>query len=270
MTGRPVVVGMDGSTVAFGALDVAAAEALRRRAPLEIVYCVPEPDIGGPVLAAAGARVRQRYPGLTVRTEAAVGDPVEVLVERGRDAALTVVGHRAARPFTGLLVRSVSRRMAARTLGPLLVVRGDLPQHGAGRGEHQVLLGLEHDDATDCAGYAFADADRRQVALRVTALRGTSARAVVDATAGADAIVIGTRHRRDRPGPRLGRVTSALLDHAHCPVVLVPAPTARAAVATRGPDGTGRRHRPDRGSPGGGAFRAPRGPRGMPGEPRQA
>jgi|GEM_PF-1816038 len=184
MGAHQVVVGVDGSPGSFRALDFAAAEAVRRRAPLEIVHCVPDPGTAAPVLAAAAGRVRERHPGLAVFATAATGDPAAVLAARGRGAELTVVGHRTLGPLAARLLRSVSRRLAARARGPVLVVPGGRGEpagepvgtagggqagraDAAGGDEHAVVLGLESDDDAEPALYAFADADRRGVPLRV-------------------------------------------------------------------------------------------------------
>jgi nucleotide-binding universal stress UspA family protein len=46
--------------------------------------------------------------------------------------------------------------------------------------------------------------------------------APLDASAGADMIVVGALRRHGHVGLRLGRVAPALLHHAECPVVVVP------------------------------------------------
>ncbi|MFD0345910.1 universal stress protein [Kitasatospora aburaviensis] len=48
------------------------------------------------------------------------------------------------------------------------------------------------------------------------------ARAVVEASATAELVVIGRRRRPHDLGPRLGRVAHAVLHHAHAPVAVVP------------------------------------------------
>ncbi|MFF4733054.1 universal stress protein [Streptomyces mirabilis] len=163
MTTRQVTVGVDGTLIAVRALDRAAEEAVLRGAPLDIVYAVPDLDEAGPVLASAAARVRQRHPGLPVTASAFEGGPVQALAQHGRDAELTVVGTRGLGGIAGLLLGSVSLRLAARMSGPLLVVRGN--HRSARRGE--VLLGLEGDADADAAAYAFAEAARRGVRLSV-------------------------------------------------------------------------------------------------------
>ncbi|MBQ0984778.1 universal stress protein [Streptomyces sp. F63] len=164
MTTRRVVVGVDGSLLAVRALDRAAEEAALRGAALEIGYAVPDPDVAGPVLQTAVSRARTRQPGLEVTAVPLTGDPAHALAERGRDAALTVVGSRGFGGFAGLLLGSVSLRLAAYTESPLLVVRReDAPpaEHG------EVLLGIESDADADASAYAFEEAERRHARLRI-------------------------------------------------------------------------------------------------------
>ncbi|MCX4734125.1 universal stress protein [Streptomyces sp. NBC_01363] len=53
---------------------------------------------------------------------------------------------------------------------------------------------------------------------------GSVPEVLVAATTDADLIIIGSRRRSHPVGSPLGRVTHAVLHHAHCPVVLVPHP----------------------------------------------
>jgi nucleotide-binding universal stress UspA family protein len=224
-----VLVGIDGSVSSFDALDVAAAEARLRTAGLEVVTCADDPDETGPVLRAAAARVARRHPGTPVTTVSAVGDPADVLAERGGGAALTVVGSRDVSGIAGLLLHSVSRRLAARTSGPLLVVRGAdtrpvSRRHRAGT----LLLELEGDADADAALFAFEEAQLRGARLDIVRAR-THRRAPLDvaliaATAEAEMVVIGTHPSRGRSGPEPDPVAVALLRRAHCPVAIVPAP----------------------------------------------
>ncbi|AZQ40898.1 universal stress protein [Streptomyces cyaneochromogenes] len=158
-----MVVGVDGSLNAVRALDWAADEAARRDAELRVVYAVPDRDEAEPVLASAAARVRERHPALSVVTKAAAGGAVRALVRESEGAGLTVVGTRGLGGVAGLLVGSVSLRLAAHVHGPLLVVRGDHPCDG----ERSVLLGLEDDADAGAASYAFHEAERRGVRLQV-------------------------------------------------------------------------------------------------------
>jgi nucleotide-binding universal stress UspA family protein len=130
--------------------------------------CGSDLDECGPILRAAAARVTQCHPGLAVNTTAAVGDPADVLVERSRGAALTVVGSRGIGGFAGLLLHSVSHQVAARTAVPLLVVRGqDLRRMAQCSDTGRVLLGLESDADADAALFAFEEAGLRGAQLAV-------------------------------------------------------------------------------------------------------
>jgi nucleotide-binding universal stress UspA family protein len=215
-----------------------------------------------------------------VTTSSAVVDPADVLVERGGDTSLTVVGSRGISGVAGLLLHSVSRRVAARTVAPLLVVRDanarfTTRRHRTGA----LLLGLESDADADAALFAFEEAELRgtrldvlhawtyrqtppdvpgrspaepvresierqakiraalpgellaplrqtrpRLAVKSTTVRSTPCRALIEATAEADMVVIGTHPRRGRMGSEPGPVTLALLRHAHCPVAVVPLP----------------------------------------------
>lgn len=168
MNQQRVVVGLDGSVTSFVALDAAAAEAQLRAAELEVVTCGPDPDEAAPLLRAARSRVARRHPGLPVSTYPDVGDPADVLVRRGGSAALTVVGCRAIGGIPGLLLPSVSRRVAARITAPLLVTRGADPRVTR-RGERAggLLLGMESDADADAALFAFEEAALRGSRLDV-------------------------------------------------------------------------------------------------------
>ncbi|MGW3942756.1 universal stress protein [Streptomyces phaeochromogenes] len=163
MTTRHVVVGVDGSVIAVRALDLAADEAALRTTPLEIVYAVPDVDEAGPVLASAVSRVAYRHPGLPVVAVPIDGHPAAVLAERGREAALTVVGRRSPGGLAGTVLGSVSRRLAVHAHGPLLVVRGDSPPHL----HNEVLLVLDAEDDADPAAYAIHEAGLRSAELRI-------------------------------------------------------------------------------------------------------
>jgi nucleotide-binding universal stress UspA family protein len=287
-----VVVGVDGSDPAVRALDRAADEAHRRDTGLRIVHGLPWPDPGEVgfgldadrerpaheaarnILDLAAVRVADRHPGLPVALELSAEPAATALVRLGRTAALTVVGTRGRGGFTGLLLGSVSLRVAAHTLSPLMVVRGEDVAARGGVLHDKVLLGLEDESDAEAARFAFEEAERRGarlrvlhtwthpharmgerpvpprqdlaalarqhkelarsavskpaerfpgVAVRVDAVPGPAAAALVEASRAADVVVIGAHRRDGRPlGMRLGPVTHAVLHHAHCPVVLVP------------------------------------------------
>ncbi|PZG79069.1 universal stress protein, partial [Streptomyces sp. NTH33] len=60
------------------------------------------------------------------------------------------------------------------------------------------------------------------VRLRPATVEGPAHRVLVDRSAAADLVIVGTRHRAGHPGLQLGRTAHALLHHAQCPVAVVP------------------------------------------------
>ncbi|MGW3248793.1 universal stress protein, partial [Streptomyces sp. NPDC001070] len=173
-----VVVGVDGSDPAVRALDRAADEAHRRDTALRIVHGLPWPDPGEVgfgldtdrerppgeaarvILELAARRVADRHPGLPVALEQTAEPAASALVRLGRTAALTVVGTRGRGGFTGLLLGSVSLRVAAHTAGPLMVVRGEDAAARRGLLHDKVLLGLEDESDAEAARFAFEEAER--------------------------------------------------------------------------------------------------------------
>ena len=139
--GGPVVVGMDGSPGSVEALTWAVAEAARREAKVQAVLAWQDPYtvIGPPpptwvagdslhqlekVLAdyveqtvqAAGAEV-------AVAREVRSGNPVDVLTDAARGAALLVVGSRGRSPVRAAFLGSVSQRCVQSASAPVVVVR---------------------------------------------------------------------------------------------------------------------------------------------------
>lgn len=281
MTGTPrttspprVLVGFDGSETAWRALDRAADEAALREAPLEILCGWPwdkyhEEESGQGTLfqrsrqmvERAAERMRQRHPGMRVIPSITAEAAAAALVRCGHEAALTVLGTRGHGGFAGLLLGSVSLRVAAHTTSPLLVVRGEA--ENVERGNGRVLIGLESDADQEALRYAFEEAQRHKAELQVVHVYqvypyptgvadADSAEAVVQhAVAGlreeypdvrvrtepvggdaghqlvqqsesADVLVIAAHRSKFRLGLQLGPVTHAVLHHAKCPVVLIP------------------------------------------------
>ncbi|MFM9589242.1 universal stress protein [Streptomyces scabiei] len=163
MNNHQVVVGVDGSLASTRALDWAAGEACRRGTGLRVVYAVRDRDEAAPVLGAAVSRVHGRHPGLPVLTAAVEDGAVRALTRESADADVTVVGTRGMGRTAGLLLGSVSMRLARHARGPLLVVRGDHPCDDG----RDVVLGLEDDTDGRAAVYAFEEARRRGTRLRV-------------------------------------------------------------------------------------------------------
>ncbi|MGI5466639.1 universal stress protein [Streptomyces sp. CA-132043] len=177
-----VVVGFDGSANAERALDHAADEARFRGTALEILAGWPWPkrplpdygvqDDEGKLLYSSARRMmdgaveraRSRAPNTILIPSLTTESAAEALLRCGRTASLTVVGTRGHGGFAGLLLGSVSLRVAAHCISPLMVVRGDL-----GRIRGTVVLGLASDADSDVKAlrFAFDEAARREAELRV-------------------------------------------------------------------------------------------------------
>jgi nucleotide-binding universal stress UspA family protein len=191
--GNTVVVGVDPSENAMRAAEWAAAEALIRDAPLLLVHALHVPDVSalepseyalraradGEVLASRVAAATQtHFPGVRLRTEVSYLAPAHVLTELSRHAALVVTGTRGHGGFAGMLVGSVSRRLAVHAHCPLVVVRGDQPAETL----NEVVLGVEPGQDATAIRYAFAAADRYDAVLH--AVRVWHPHAVYSSVAG--------------------------------------------------------------------------------------
>lgn len=136
MTGRPVVVGVDGSAKAAVAIRWAVAEGTRRGVPVHAVLAWSlldqrdgfDPHHGEPQ---AAERLEQ---ALTEAVGAHAGDIVRstpcdlaasALVDASEQAALVAVGARGQGGFPGLLLGSTADRVVQRAACPVVVVRSD-------------------------------------------------------------------------------------------------------------------------------------------------
>ncbi|GAA1535486.1 universal stress protein [Dactylosporangium maewongense] len=135
-----VLVGVDESLSADGALELAFAEAARWQCDVVAVRAIETP-IGPPAVGlppvlydtvetrrvleeAATARVAaagQRHPRVRWEFHGVAGDPADVLCDRSRQARLAVVGSRGHGGFAGLLLGSVGLRLLHRADCPVLV-----------------------------------------------------------------------------------------------------------------------------------------------------
>lgn len=143
----PVVVGVDdqGSCQALHLAAQIASSHHTTLQPVTVVHFDPSWttafDDRMPELMAANAMERlddllepvtEQHPDLTVDAILVDGKPVDALVKRSRGASLVVVGSRGRGGFTGLLLGSTSRRIAGRSLAPVMVVRSEsTPTHQA-------------------------------------------------------------------------------------------------------------------------------------------
>lgn len=180
---RVVIVAVDGSAAADNALDWAADEADLRGASLEVVHAwdnaTPEgrdwterilSEQADEIVRTAAERARRRRAGLTVANSVRRGDPGDVLTEVGRSADLMVMGSRGRGGFVGMLLGSVSRRVASEAVCPLLVVRGG--EAGAAQppydedyfriSESFVVVGIADETCVPAVRAAFVEASGRR------------------------------------------------------------------------------------------------------------
>jgi nucleotide-binding universal stress UspA family protein len=147
---RRIVVGVDGSETSRHALRWAADEAQSHDAELHVVHAWEVPGLGagvglGPGRRASAAPEGQRdaaqqllsdvleselgaHPPGKVRSSIGRGSAASVLLEASEGADLLVVGSRGLGGFKGLLLGSVSTKMANHARCPLVIVRPPAPQ----------------------------------------------------------------------------------------------------------------------------------------------
>src|SRR5213078_4686427 len=112
LAGMAVVVGVDGSPESRAAVDLAGWEGYRRRLPVRLVQVGPAGERIRHRLDRESARIRERYPDLSTDAVATEGDPVRVLVDESRGAALVTVGARGLGSFHCTLPGSVALGVA--------------------------------------------------------------------------------------------------------------------------------------------------------------
>ncbi|MFC7658960.1 universal stress protein [Pseudonocardia benzenivorans] len=173
---RGVVVGVDGSEAAAGAVRWAAQEAARRHLPLRLVaavdWAVPagigavdlQPEIFRDAIEAAAqewlaharAVAEDVAPELGTETEVRGGVPAAVLHQESETAELLVVGNRGVGGFAGLFAGSVSIAAAASAHCPVVVVRGTPMPDGP------VVVGVDGSPVSEPAlSFAFTAASAR-------------------------------------------------------------------------------------------------------------
>lgn len=190
---RTVVVGVDGSDSATGAVRWGAEEAARRQVPLRLVIGfswpadVPDghhhhghPHLGDAYrelllgrarehLAAAAVVAEHVRPGVEVEQQLVVGSPITVLGEEARRAQLVVIGDRGRSRVEGLLVGSVAVALAAHAACPVVIVRWaqeSTQRDSAGTDALPVVLGVDGSATSEAAiAFAFEAAASRKVSV---------------------------------------------------------------------------------------------------------
>lgn len=175
-----IVVGVDGSADSGVALDWAATEAALLGAGLVVVHGLFMPVAAVPfgpaavlppseelrrvalsVLEAARTRVARVQPAVDVDTFLVLRRPVDALLDLAGDAALIVVGTRGLGGLGGLVLGSVSSRVAVRAACPTVVVPPvAAPDDGS------IVVGVDGSGSSDAAlRFALAEAERRSAKL---------------------------------------------------------------------------------------------------------
>jgi nucleotide-binding universal stress UspA family protein len=190
----------------------------------------------------------------------AVGPAAHVLCEHSADATMVVVGHHGRGGLPGSLLGSTGQQVCAHAHGRAVVVRGHW-HPAAGYMPGPVAVGADGSEGSRAAiAFAAEEAMLREVPLlavcaladspgglggagrmqeafdrdiarlekeypELTVLRqvtfGQPRTALLDAAAGAQLLIVGSRGRGGLKGMLLGSVSQAMLHHARCPVGVV-------------------------------------------------
>jgi nucleotide-binding universal stress UspA family protein len=168
---RPVVVGVDGSDAAMGAVRWAAAVAEKLGAPLGLVNGAPGTgrsltDAANAIWSAALAEhgenatamlksteeeVRATFGDLEVFTLRSDQPTDQLLTARSRTAQLVVLGSEPVSPATALLVGSTTLAVSAHSACPVVVWRGNSPALT----NQPILLGVDG-PSTGATAFKFA------------------------------------------------------------------------------------------------------------------
>lgn len=254
-----VVAGVDDTPDSTAVLDLAAAEATLRSAPLTLVHVSAnaEPD----VLPGAIARVRATHPDLPIHAEPLSGDPATTLASRSAGAGLLVLGrcrHRRRRRTGPGDSESVAATALGRAMVPVLICPNASPRTG----DAPVVVGIDGTPGSEAAlRFGFAAAALRHAPLAAMHLRPPLARPQPgrgETNAAEDAFLdlldtwsgkypdvpvrLSVRHDLDpaivlvaasrsarvvvvagsAPGAMTGPILAALAARAACPVAVVP------------------------------------------------
>ncbi|WP_460072855.1 universal stress protein [Streptomyces sp. YKOK-I1] len=200
-------------------------------------------------LAEAERRARSAAPGVRVTYTVLMGEPAAVLETESHRASLTVVGSRPMSRSRGGRRGSVAARLAAHGGSPVLMVRGGPDPAGP------VVLACDDGHVgRQAAEFAFAEASARatdlvvlngfatrngrpqdrpddswaalrekygDVSVRRPRVRGGTRRAVIEASAHAQLVVIGTRRLGGWTAARPVTVSRVALRHSGCPVAVI-------------------------------------------------
>lgn len=175
-----VAVGVDGSENARTAATWAAAEASRLGLSMIVANALyltfsahlavpPEPydeswrEQSRTMIAQERERLGALFPGLSIHTASFEGPADQCLEALSEEAALLVTGTRGHGGFSGMLVGSLSRKLAAHAHCPLVVVRTEPPADP----RNEIVLGVGPKPSPASVRYAFEAAEGHGARLTV-------------------------------------------------------------------------------------------------------
>jgi nucleotide-binding universal stress UspA family protein len=164
---REIVVGVDGSDVALGAVRWAAREAVRRNAPLRILHAAEylgRPDDAGTpspelprarrITAKAYTAARHTEHDVHASTEIVPGEPMGALLQAAAAGQLVVLGSSTTGAADEMVLAPVALRVSARSPHPVVVVPRQRGRTAPGR-PVVAILGLgDHKDDDPVAAFA--------------------------------------------------------------------------------------------------------------------
>lgn len=167
------------------------------------------------LVGSVGLKVAARAPGPVVvvreTTEPPAGRVVAAVRDDGDRHALRFAARSAA--LRGAALQVVSVWMFLENAGSMVALVGDVGD--VARAEQDATRRTVEPVRQEFPG----------LPVTVDVLRSRSVPgSLVDASSHADLVVLGARRRAHAFGPGLGRVTHAVLHHAHCPVAILPRP----------------------------------------------
>jgi len=175
----PVVGGVDGSEESLHAVEWAALEAQRHRAPLRIISvpallprlraCAQDPETVAArlqgescqALDEAVTRSREVASGQPIDIDLLTGPPALAITQSGSGALMLVVGARGSGGFAAMTLGSVSRYAAMHACCPVVVVREE-----TSAAHREIVVGIRDPSDTDATlAYAFDEAAVRGATL---------------------------------------------------------------------------------------------------------
>ena len=210
----------------------------------------------GVLLDEARDQVEQLAPGLEVHQMMRVADPRVVLLEVSQRSAMLVVGSRGRGPVRSLLLGSVSVAVTRHAACPVVVVRPGNP----GLVRNGVLVGVDATERSGLPlELAFRQASQRglpltvlhafadtrpddleeerallaetvsgmgekypDVPVRAELASGPADTCLITMAARMNLVVVGAHHGGSPSAARFGTVTASVVEHATCPVAVVP------------------------------------------------